>query len=27
LVARTTDSSNRFWQSLRVRASEILLYL
>jgi hypothetical protein len=26
-VARTTDSSNRFWQSLRVRASEVLLYL
>jgi hypothetical protein len=25
-VTWTTDSSNRFWQSLRVRASEVLLY-
>ena len=25
-VARTSDSSNRFWQSLRVQASEVLLY-
>jgi len=25
-VARTSDSSNTFWQSLRVRASEVLLY-
>ena len=26
-MARTTDSSNRFWQSLWVRASEVLLYM
>ena len=25
-VARTSDSLNTFWQSLRVRASEVLLY-
>ena len=26
-VAWTSDSSNTFWQSLRVRASEVLLYI
>ena len=26
-VARTSDSSNTFWQSLRVRAREVLLYI
>ena len=26
-VAQTSDTLNKFWQSLRVRASEVLLYL